>query len=90
MTEAPLGMVPPQGSVQGAKDPTTPYPGPLHDTQPTTSEPQEYPEAAFAEKETLGDHAPDNCIHPSHPPPAESALAQPDTTPVVAFNIGLH
>ena len=66
----------------------TPYPVPFQETQPTTSEPQEYPDAAFAEKETLGDQEPDNCIHPSHPPPAESAFAQPVTAPVVLFMDG--
>jgi len=71
-------------------DITTPYPEPLQETQPTTSEPQEYPDAAFAVKETLGDQEPDNCIHPSHPPLAESAFAQPVTAPVERFMAGLQ
>ncbi len=74
----------------GANVPMTPYPGPLQESQPTTSEPQEYPKAAPAEKETLGDQGPDSCIHPSHPLPAESAFAQPVTAPVVLFIDGPH
>src|SRR3989344_1850381 len=74
----------------------TPYPDPLQESQPTTSEPHEYPEkvvlAMVPPYELLSAAVPERRIQPSQPPLAESAFAQPVTVPlvVVVTNAGAH